>query len=173
MKRKTSILLLGTLLLVLLAACQQKQQLKSFSTSLTADDSLSIELGNADTIRYHSPSLRIDIQYPSYLRHLYLEDDQMEVFMNDDLSLSFMEQQPFKGDELLHTPGQQMMGMGAELLEAGDDYSIHTGQEGDFEYYAKVIDDSTRTITVILRYLPNRADAAEGLRQYVHDYQLR
>jgi hypothetical protein len=64
------------------------------------------------------------------------------------------------------------MGMGAELLEAGDNYSIHTGQEGDFEYYAKVIDDSTRLITIILRYLPDRTSSTEALRQYVHDYTL-
>ena len=93
--------------------------------------------------------------------------------MNDDLSLSFMEQQMFKGDDIFRTPGQQLMGMGAELLEAGDDYSIHTGQEGDFEYYAKVIDDSTRLVTIILRYLPDRAEAVEYLKEYVHDYSLR
>ncbi len=97
----------------------------------------------------------------------------MEVFLNDDLSLSFMEQQVMKGDDIFRTPGQQLMGMGAELLEAGDDYSIHTGQEGDFEYYAKVIDDSTRLVTIILRYLPDRADAAQPLKEYVHDYQLK
>lgn len=156
-----------------LASCQGRQQLKSFSNVITADDSLSIELSQSDTIRYHSAALDLDIQYPSYLRHLYLEDEQMEVFMNDDLSLSFMEQRPMKGDDLLRSPGQQMMGMGAELLEAGDDYSIHTGQEGDFEYYAKIIDDSTRIVTVILRYLPDRADAAADLRRYVRDYQIR
>ena len=60
----------------------------------------------------------------------------------------------------------------AELLEAGDDYSLHTGQDGDFEYYAKVIDDSTRIVTIILRYLPDRAGAAEGLKEYVRNYTL-
>ena len=103
---------------------------------------------------------------------LLLGCQKMEVFLNDDLSLSFMVQNIYTGDDIIRTPGQQLMGMGAELLEAGDDYSIHTGQEGDFEYYAKILDDSTRTVTVILRYLPDRAGAAEGLKQYVHDYQL-
>lgn len=159
--------------LLLIAACQNRQQLKSFNNVITADDSLNIELSHSDTLFYHSSSLGLDIQYPSYLRHQYLEDDQMEVFLNDDLSLSFMEQQVMKGDDLFRTPGQQLMGMGAELLEAGDDYSIHTGQEGDFEYYAKVIDDSTRLITIILRYLPDRADAASDLKQYVHNYRLK
>ena len=83
-----------------------------------------------------------------------------------------MEQQLFKGDDIFRTPGQQLMGMGAELLEADDKYSIHTGQDGDFEYYAKVIDDSTRLITVILRFLPNRSDAVSDLKKYVHDFQL-
>jgi hypothetical protein len=159
-------------LILLMASCQNQQRLKSFNNVITADDSLNIELSKADTITYHSDRLSLDITYPSYLRHQYLEDDQMEVFLNDDLSLSFMEQQLFKGDDIFRTPGQQLMGMGAELLEAGDDYSIHTGQDGDFEYYAKVLDDSTRIITVILRYLPNRAEAASDLRKYVHDYRL-
>ena len=157
---------------LLLLGCQNQPRLKSFNTVITADDSLNIELSKADTINYHSDRLGLDIIYPSYLRHQYLEDDQMEVFLNDDLSLSFMVQNIYTGDDIIRTPGQQLMGMGAELLEAGDDYSIHTGQEGDFEYYAKILDDSTRTVTVILRYLPDRAGAAEGLKQYVHDYQL-
>ena len=170
MRHHLSLLPWALLLLLLAAACTNRRQLKSFNNVITADDSLNIELSQADTLYYHSPTLDLDITYPSYLRHQYLEDDQMEVFLNDDLSLSFMEQQVFRGDDLFRTPGQQLMGMGAELLEATDDYSIHTGQEGDFEYYAKVIDDSTRIITVILRYLPDRADAAADLRRYVHDF---
>lgn len=160
-------------LILLMASCQNKQRLKSFNNVITADDSLNIELSKADTITYHSDRLGLDITYPSYLRHQYLEDDQMEVFLNDDISLSFMVQNLYKGDDIFRTPGQQLMGMGAELLEAGDDYSIHTGQEGDFEYYAKILDDSARIVTIILRYLPDRSGAAEGLKQYVHDYQLR
>ena len=157
---------------LLFLGCQNQPKLKSFNNVITADDSLNIELSKADTIYYHSETLGLDITYPSYLRHQFLEDDQMEVFLNDDLSLSFMEQRLFKGDDVFRTPGQQLMGMGAELLEAGDDYSLHTGQDGDFEYYAKVIDDSTRIVTVILRYLPDRAGAAEGLKEYVRNYTL-
>ena len=160
-------------LILLMASCQNKQRLKSFNNVITADDSLNIELSKADTITYHSDRLSLDITYPSYLRHQYLEDDQMEVFLNDDISLSFMVQNLYKGDDIFRTPGQQLMGMGAELLEAGDDYSIHTGQEGDFEYYAKILDDSTRLVTIILRDLPDRSGAAEGLKQYVRNYQLR
>lgn len=157
---------------LLFIGCQNQPKLKSFNNVITADDSLNIELSRADTIFYHSETLGLDITYPSYLRHQFLEDDQMEVFFNDDLSLSFMEQQLYKGDDIFRTPGQQLMGMGAELLEAGDDYSLHTGQDGDFEYYAKVIDDSTRIVTIILRYLPDRAGAAEGLKEYVRNYTI-
>ena len=157
------------LLLALTASCANRQ-LKSFNNVITGNDSLAIELGNSDTIHYHSTHLGIDISYPSYLRHQYLDDDQMEVFMTDDVSLSFMVQN-FDGDDIIfRTPGQQLMGMGAELIEAEDNYSIHQGQEGSLEYYGKVIDDSTRFITVILRYDPNHADGAEPLRQLVHDY---
>lgn len=161
------------LFLLLLSSCTGQPRLKSFNNVITADDSLNIELSKSQQLTYHSPTLNLDIRYPSYLRHQLLDDGQMELFYNDDLSLSFMEQQIMKGDDIFRTPGQQFMGMGAELLEAGDDYSIHTGQEGDFEYYAKVIDDSTRLVTIILRYLPDRADAAQQLKDYVHDYTLR
>ena len=165
--------LLPFLSLILLLSCQNQPKLKSFNNVITAEDSLNIELSKADILTYHSEKLGIDITYPSYLRHQFLEDEQMEVFWNDDLSLSFIEQQLYKGDDIFRTPGQQLMGMGAELLEAGDDYSLHTGQDGDFEYYAKVIDDSTRLVTVILRYLPDRAGAAEGLKEYVKNYSLK
>ena len=158
------------LILMLCVACGNRQQLKSFSNVITSDDSLAIELGNSDTILYHSPHLDIDISYPSYLRHQYLADDQMEVFMTDDVSLSFMVQDLQKGDDIFRTPGQQLMGMGAELIEADDNYSIHQGTEGELEYYGKVIDDSTRFITIILRYNPNHSEAAGPLRQLVHDY---
>ena len=167
---KRLLILASATLLLLLAACQNRQQLKSFNNVITGDDSIAIELGNSDTIVYHSPQLGIDISYPSYLRHQYLDDDQMEVFMTDDVSLSFMVQNLEGGDDLFRTPGQQLMGMGAELIEATDDYSIHQGTEGDLEYYGKVIDDSTRFITVILRYDPNHAAGVEPLKELVRNY---
>ncbi len=162
---------LSTLLLFcLFMSCGNRQQLKSFNNVMTGDDSLAIELGNSNIIQYHSDDLDLDINYPSYLRHQYLAGDQMEVFMTDDVSLSFMVQDLQKGDDIFRTPGQQLMGMGAELIEAGDNYSIHQGTEGELDYYGKVIDDSTRFITVILRYNPHQAEAAEPLRQLVRDY---
>ena len=164
---KTKLYILA-LFLMALAACKQ-QPSKAYVTNLDSNDSLSIELGNSKMINYHSERLGIDISYPSFLRHQYLEEDQMEVFMTDDVSLSFMVKH--LNDEFLHSPGQTMTGMGAELLEAGDDYSIHIGQDGDLEYYGKVIEDSTRFITVILRYDPRHTEAVEPLRQLVRDYK--
>ncbi len=158
-------------LLLLLVACQSRQT-KSFVNVLDSNDSLNIAMGEYTIVNYHSEQLDIDIEYPSYLRHQYLEDDQMEVFMDDnDVSLSFMVQN-YDNDDLYRTPSQTLMGMGAELLEAGEDYSIHTGQEGELEYYGKVIEDTTRVVTVILRYLPKHAEAVGPLRQYVHDYRV-
>ena len=55
--------LLYLLILMLCVACGNRQQLKSFNNVITGDDSLAIELGNSDTILYHSPHLNIDISY--------------------------------------------------------------------------------------------------------------
>ncbi len=165
--KKTNFLFLLSLALCLVA-CRQ-QQPKAYVMELDSNDSLTIALGDSKMTNYHSDKLDIDITYPSYLRHQYLEEDQMEVFMTDDVSLSFLVKH--LNDDLRRSPGQDMMGMGAELLDAGDDYSIHTGQDGDLEYYAKVIDDSLRFITVILRYDPKHADAVEPLKELVRDYK--
>ena len=121
--------------LLFLSSCRQ-QAAKAYVTELDSNDSLSILMGNSEMTRYHSDKLDIDITYPSFLRHQYLEEDQMEVFMDEDVSLSYMVEH--LDDNLHRSPGQTMMGMGAELLEAGDNYSIHTGQDDDLEYYGKV-----------------------------------
>ncbi|MBP3776713.1 MAG: hypothetical protein IJ069_13595 [Prevotella sp.] len=166
MKKTISLFFLGMTLC--LTACRQ-QMPKAYITELDSNDSLTIAIGNSEMTNYHSERLGIDITYPSYLRHQYLEEDQMEVFMTDDVSLSFMVKHI--DENLRRSPGQDMMGMGAELLDAGDDYSIHTGQDGDLEYYGKVIDDSLRFITVILRYDPKHAEAVEPLKELVRDYK--
>lgn len=158
-------------LLFLVLSCSGPQQPKSFNNVLTSADSLSIRLGDSENIIYHSDTLGFDIVYPSCLVHQPVGDEQMEVFLSDDLSLSFMVMDLNASDDVVRTPGLIMHGMGAELLEAGDDYSIHTGQEGELEYYTKILEDSTRLITVILRYLPQQADAVEELKQMVHDFK--
>ena len=160
------------LILVVLGTCVtscRQQAARAYLTELNCNDSMAISIGESEMVNYRSDRLGIDIVYPSFLRHQYLEEDQMEVFMDGDVSLSYMVETI--GDNLHHSPGQSMMGMGAELLDAGDDYSIHTGQDGDWEYYGKVVDDSSRFITVILRYDPKHAEAIEPLRQLVRDFK--
>jgi hypothetical protein len=93
-----------------------------------------------------------------------------EIFMMDDVSLSVMVDS-LSG--MLRSSGQQMMGMGAELVEVGDDYSIHEGADDKWEYYGKVIDsDSLRQVTVILRYYPEHADAVDLLKEWVKDFKV-
>lgn len=150
-----------------ITGCRQ-QVPKAYVSKLDSSDSLLIAMNDSKMTNYHSERLDIDITYPSYLRHQYIEEEQMEVFMTDDISLSFMVKHV--DDNFRRSPGQDMMGMGAELLDAGDNYSIHTGQDGNLEYYGKVIDDSLRFITVILRYAPNHAEAVESLKQLVRDF---
>lgn len=165
---KVRILLFLIVLGCCVTSCRQ-QVAKSYATELDSNDSMSISIGESKMVNYHSERLGIDIVYPSFLRHQYLEEDQMEVFMDEDVSLSYMVETI--DDELHRSPGQYMMNMGAELLEAGDDYSIHTGQDDNLEYYGKVIEDSTRFITIILRYDPKHANAVEPLKELVHDFK--
>ena len=59
-------------------------------------------------------------------------------------------------------------------MEVGDDYSILTGMEEKWEYYGKVIDaDSTRVVTVMLRYLPEHGEAVEPIREWVNNFKVR
>ena len=91
--------------------------------------------------------------------------------MMDDVSLSVMVDSL---NGMMRSPGQQMMGMGADLVEVGDDYSIHKGQDDKWEYYGKVIEsDSLRLITVMLRYYPEHADAVVMLKEWVKDLNFK
>ncbi len=166
---KRFLFLISAVLILCLFGCRQQPTAKAYVSELDSNDSLSMLMGESKMTSYHSERLDLDITYPSFLRHQYLEEDQMEVFMTDDVSLSYMVEH--MDDNLHRSPGQTMMGMGAELVDAGDNYSIHTGQDGDLEYYGKVIDDSLRFITVILRYDPRHAQAVEPLRQLVRDFK--
>ena len=66
------------------------------------------------------------------------------------------------------------MGMGADLVDVGDDYSILTGMEEKWEYYGKVIDvDSTRVVTVMLRYFPSHSEAVESIREWVNNFEVK
>lgn len=156
----------------MLGSCSTKPQPKAYYTELTSDDSLTIKMGRWDLIKYHSDKLGMQINYPSFLYHQELpSENSQEVFVSDDVSISVIV------DSLTgmnYSAGQQMMGMGADLVSVGDDYSILTGAEDDWEYYSKVIDDdSTRIVTVMLRYSPNHAEAVEPLRDWVNQFDVK
>ena len=165
------LLSLALLALLSLASCGGTQP-RSYSAALTPDDSLSIAMGDWVLTKYHSDKLSLDIFHPSFLvrQDLPAEDGLQELFLWQDVSISVMVDS-LSG--LSRSTGQQMVGMGAELLDSGDDYSIHEGQDDEWEYYAKVIDsDSLREVTVILRYHPEHADAVEQLKEWVRDYEI-
>jgi hypothetical protein len=159
------------LMACLLGSCGS-QQPKAYVSELTSDDSLTISLGQWDLIKYHSDKLGIDINYPSFLYHQNLPGEtSQEIFIKDDISISVVV------DSLTgmnYSAGQQMMGMGADLVEVGDNYSILTGADEHWDYYGKVIDDDTiRVITVMLRYDPNHDEAVDPLREWVQQFELK
>ncbi|MCR4583893.1 MAG: hypothetical protein K5764_10150 [Prevotella sp.] len=156
---------------LLLSSCGGQQQPHAYSSQLDSNDSLLIEMGQWTLTRYHSTRLGFDINYPSCLQRLPLPETagQQEVFQLEDVTLSIMTETM---DSIYRTPGQQLMGMGADLVTATDRYSIHRGQEDEFEYYGKVIDDSLRFVTVILRYHPNHADAMIAFREWVDQFDV-
>ncbi len=151
--------------------CSGQQQPKSYSSELTGSDSLIIKMGQWNLLKYHSDRLGFDINYPSFLIHQDLPEEagMQELFMMDDVSLSVM---VGNVDSLATSPGQQMMNMGADLVEVTDRYSIQVGQEDQWEYYGKVIDDSTRVITVILRYFPEHEESVEALKEWVRTFDV-
>jgi len=168
-----SILAFALLSLVLLmAACSGGQQPRSYVAELTSDDSMTIRLGQWDLTRYHSDKLGLDINYPSFLYHQDLpEEPGQELFMYEDISISVVVDS-LKG--MTRSASQQMMNMGADLVESGDDYSIQEGSEQDWDYYGKVMDDDTlRIVTIMLRYAPHHSEAVAPLRDWVRDFKLK
>lgn len=158
--------------MMLLGSCGGKQQPKSYVSELTSDDSMIIQMGQWDLIKYHSDKLGLDINYPSFLYHQELPSEtSQEIFIKDDISISVIV------DSLTgmnYSAGQQMMGMGADLVEVGDNYSILAGADENWDYYGKVIDDDTiRLVTVMLRYAPNHEEAVEALREWVNNYSIK
>ena len=164
---------LAAALMLLMTSCFESQkQPRAYVSELTGGDSVSIKMGQYTLLKYHSDRLGFDINYPSYLVHQDLPEEvgMQEIFMMDDVSLSVMVDSL---NGMLRSSGQQMMGMGAELVEVGDDYSIHEGADDKWEYYGKVIDsDSLRQVTVILRYYPEHADAVDLLKEWVKDFKV-
>jgi len=157
---------------LLVVACGGQQQPKAYVSELTSDDSLTIRMGQWDLTRYHSDKLGMDINYPSFLYHQEMPSEtSQELFVADDVSISVIV------DSLTgmnYSAGQQMMGMGADLVDVGDDYSILAGMEEKWEYYSKVIDvDSTRVVTIMLRYYPEHGEAVEPLREWVSNFEVK
>lgn len=168
MTNLTRVLLFLTALLA--ASCQQKP-MRAYATELTSNDSMLIQMGQWELTRYHSDKLGMQIDYPSFLYRQELPNEpSQELFMAEDISLSVVVDSL---NGMNYSAGQQMMGMGAELVDATERYSIQTGQDGDWEYYGKVIDDDTvRLVTVMLRYYPSHAEAVEALREWVRNFDI-
>ena len=169
MTKKLFVSVLG---LALLSSCGSTPQPKAYTSELTSDDSLMIRMGQWDLTRYHSEKLGMDINYPSFLYHQELPTETcQELFVAEDVSISVIVDSL---NGMNYSAGQQMMGMGADLVSVGDDYSILTGAEDDWEYYGKVIEDDTvRVVTVMLRYGPHHAEAVEPLREWVNQFSVR
>ena len=163
-------LFLGLRALLLTACGGSQQQPKSFVNVLTPDDSVSIAMGNWVLMKYHSDKLSMDIDYPSFLVRQEIPDYEglQEVFLWKDVSVSVIV------DSLngwTRSAGQILSGMGADLVEVGDDYSIHTGEDEQWEFYGKIIErDSLRLITVLLRYAPEHAEAMDQIKEWVRDF---
>ena len=171
-KLGASAVAVGAMLLVCSCLGGQKQP-RAYSSELTSADSVSIRMGDYTLTMYHSDRLGFDINYPSFLVHQDLPDEvgMQEVFMMDDVSISVMVDSL---EGMMRSSGQMMMGMGAELLEVGDDYSIHKGTDDKWEYYGKVIDsDSLRQVTVMLRYYPEHVDAVDLLKEWVRNFEVK
>ena len=91
--------------------------------------------------------------------------------MMDDVSISVLVDS-LSG--MMRSSGQRMMGMGADLLEVGDDYTILEGEDDKWEYYGKVIDsDSLRQVTIMLRYYPEHSDAVIDLKEWVRNFVVQ
>ena len=171
--KRSRFLILAVVAIVMLWSCNSRPQANGYVSELTSADSLSIKMGQFTLLKYHSDRLGFNINYPSYLVHQDLPDEvgMQELFMMDDVSISVLVDS-LAG--MMRSSGQRMMGMGAELLEVGDDYTILEGQDDKWEYYGKVIDsDSLRQITIILRYYPEHEDAVIELKDWVRNFEVQ
>ena len=169
----TKKLIEGVMCLLLLASCgSSQQQPKAYTSELTSDDSLTIRMGMWDLTRFYSEKLGMDINYPSFLYHQEMPSEtSQELFVAEDVSISVIVDSL---NGMNYSAGQQMMGMGADLVDVGDNYSILTGMEEKWEYYGKVIDvDSTRVVTVLLRYFPTHSEAMEPIREWVDKFEAK
>ena len=170
--KRSRFLLLAVVGLGVLSGCSSRQQPKAYESELTSADSVSIRMGQYTLLKYYSDRLGFNINYPSYLVHQELPETagRQELFMMDDVSVSVMTE---RVDSMMRSPGQRMMGMGADLVEISDRYSILRGVDDDWEYYAKVIEDSAQLVTIILRYYPEHEDAVIELKEWVKNFDVQ
>ena len=174
MKKELLFFVCGMVLLLACIGCGSgEKQPRAYVSQVTGADSIAIRMGNYTLQKYHSDRLSLDINYPSFLVHQDLPEDagMQELFMMDDVSISVMVDS-IQG--MMRSSGQTMMGMGADLVDVGDDYSILQGTDDKWEYYGKVLDsDSLRQVTVMLRYYPEHEDAVELLKEWVRGYEIK
>ena len=166
-------LMLAIVAIGMLGGCNSRQQPHAYVSELSSADSLSIKMGQYTLLKYYSDRLGLNINYPSYLIHQELPDEvgMQEIFMMDDVSISVLVDS-LSG--MMRSSGQRMMGMGANLLEVGDDYTILEGEDDKWEYYGKVIDsDSLRQVTIMLRYYPEHSDAVIDLKEWVRNFVVQ
>ena len=170
--KRSRFFILAAIVVGVLSGCNNRQQTQGYVSELTSADSLSIRMGHFTLLKYHGDRLGFNINYPSYLVHQELPEvaGRQELFMMDDVSVSVMSE---RVDSMTRSPGQQLMGMGADLVEVTDRYSILTGFDDDWQYYAKVIEDSTRLVTIILRYYPEHEDAVIELKDWVKNFEVQ
>lgn len=171
MKGLKIIVALALAMTILLGSCGSNPQPKAYVTELSSDDSMTIRMGQWDLIKYYSEKLGMHINYPSFLHRQQLPSEtSQEVFISDDISISIVVDSL---NGIGYSAGQQMMGMGADLVDVGDNYSIQTGSDEFWDYYGKVIDDdTTRIVTVMLRYSPDHSEAVEPLREWVDKFEI-
>ena len=157
--------------LLVLTSCTY-QQPKSFHNVLTEEDSIEIRMDTSRMVTCHSQRLQMSIAHPSFLhRQRVPEGEPFELFMFNDISLVVRKDTIGSDlDNIVRSPGQLFMGMGAELVTATDRYSIHRGNEEGLDYYAKVIDDGNRLVTLTLRYDPKHEYAVRSLRDWIDAY---
>ena len=171
---KSAIVIVSLGLAMILGSCGGQRQPRAYGGvgELSSDDSMTIKMGQWDLLKYHSDKLGIDINYPSFLVRQDLPDEPcQEVFMADEMSISVMVDS-LKGTR--RPASQQMLAMGADLIEVGEDYSIQEGSDEDFDYFGKVIDDdTTRIVTVMLRFKPEHSEAVEPMREWIRNFTLK
>ena len=152
---------------LLTASCTSQPSQKAFINRLDGNDSVAMRVDAVTIDTFHSQRLGVDIPHPAFLIHQEPTDgSQAEVFMASDISL-MVRSDSVSTDKNRQLPSQQYIAMGAEIVKTTDNYSILRGYEENYEYYVKIIDDSTRIFSIVLRYDADHEEATEPLREWL------